>query len=238
MINDLADVERDREHPDKQHRPIASGELSVGAAAVSAVVLTTASILLSLAMSSNLTVIVLLYILINLAYSFWLKHVVIIDVFCVASGFLLRIIAGAVVINVTPSPWILICTLLLALFLALGKRQHEILLSQDQRYEIEHSPVLVGYSLHLVDQLIAIVTSSTILTYLLYTLDPNTIRRLDAPYLFTTGIFVILGVFRYLFIAHKGTLAGNPVELVFKDPTFLAVVLGWMLSIVAVIYLI
>jgi 4-hydroxybenzoate polyprenyltransferase len=238
MINDIADFEHDREHPDKQHRPIASGELSIRAAAVSAVLLTTAGILLSLALSSNLTVIVLLYLLINLAYSFWLKHIVIIDVFCVASGFLLRILAGAAVINVTPSPWILICTLLLALFIVLGKRQHELLFFRDNRNEIKHRPVLAGYSLRLVDQLITVVTSSTILAYLLYTLDPNTILRLDAPYLFTTGIFVILGVFRYLFIVNKGTLAGNPEELVYKDPAFLAVVLGWMLSVVTVIYFI
>lgn len=238
MINDIADVERDRQHPDKRSRPIASGELSANAAAAFSVAIIFASIILSLALSFSLTLIVLLYIAINLAYSFWLKHVVIIDVFCVASGFLLRIMSGAIVINVIPGPWILICTLLLALFLALGKRRHELILLQDKQKDAKQRPVLVNYSSSLVDQLITVVTSITIIAYLLYTLEPHTIRRLDAPYLFTTGFFVILGVFRYLYIVHKGTLAGNPVELVFKDLPFLFVVLAWAVSVVGMIYLV
>jgi 4-hydroxybenzoate polyprenyltransferase len=237
IINDIADWRHDREHPEKRHRPIASGELSISTAAAFAAVLLVSCLVLSFVLSASLTLILLLYIVINLGYSFWLKHVVIIDVFCVASGFLLRIMAGAVVINVIPGPWILICTLLLALFLALGKRRHELILLQDQRKDLKHRPVLGNYSSLLVDQLITVVTAITILAYLLYTLDPNTVSRLDAPYLYTTGFFVILGVFRYLFIVDSGTLAGNPVELIFKDLPFLFVVVAWVLSVLAMIYL-
>jgi 4-hydroxybenzoate polyprenyltransferase len=169
------------------------------------------------------------YGIINILYSLWLKHIVIVDVFCIASGFVLRILMGSVLISVPPSPWILICTLLLAVFMALGKRRHELLLSENESKN--YRPVLENYTPYLVDQLISVVTPVTIISYILYTLDPNTIERLHAPNLFYTAIFVLLGIFRYVFIIHKKDLAGSPVEMVLKDKPFLMVVLAWVISV-------
>ena len=234
FFNDIFDIENDRQHPDKSGRPLPSGRVSIPVAVLVSIILLGMSITLSFATNIEVTRILIIYAGINVLYSVWLKHVVIIDVFCVASGFVLRILAGAIAIGVSASPWILICTLLLALFMALGKRRHELVLLEEN--STSHRPVLGEYTPYLVDQLIAVITPLTVISYVLYTLDEDTIERFGSDYFFVTGGFVMLGIFRYLYIIHRRDLAGSPVELLFKDVPFQFTVIAWMVSVVIMIY--
>jgi 4-hydroxybenzoate polyprenyltransferase len=234
IFNDIFDRENDRQHPVKRFRPLPSGELEVPFAAVVSALLFSASFSFSFTINKNIAYLIMLYAIINILYSIWLKHIVIIDVFCVASGFILRILAGAIAANVRASPWILICTLLLALFMALGKRRHELVLLEGE--STNHRIVLGEYTPYLVDQLIAVITPLTVISYVLYTLDKKTIEQFGSDYLFVTAGFVMLGVFRYLYIIHKRDLAGSPVELIFRDRPFLAIIFVWMVSILLAIY--
>ena len=234
IFNDIFDRENDRQHPVKRFRPLPSGELEVPLAAVVSALLFSASFSFSFTINKNIAYLIMLYAIINILYSIWLKHIVIIDVFCVASGFVLRILAGAIAANVRASPWILICTLLLALFMALGKRRHELILLEGE--STNHRIVLGEYTPYLVDQLIAVITPLTVISYVLYTLDHKTIERFGSDYLFVTAGFVMLGVFRYLYIIHKRDLAGSPVELIFRDRPFLVIIFVWMVSVLLAIY--
>ena len=234
IFNDIFDRENDRQHPVKRFRPLPSGELEVPFAAVVSALLFSASFSFSFTINKDIAYLIMLYAIINILYSIWLKHIVIIDVFCVASGFVLRILAGAIAANVRASPWILICTLLLALFMALGKRRHELILLEGE--STNHRIVLGEYTPYFVDQLIAVITPLTVISYVLYTLDHKTIEQFGSDYLFVTAGFVMLGVFRYLYIIHKRDLAGSPVELIFRDRPFLVIIFVWMVSVFLAIY--
>ncbi len=234
LLNDISDVERDRIHPDKRHRPIASGKLSVRAAITACVSLALISVLISGFVSIPAAFIVTGYLGLNVAYSMWLKHVVILDVFSIAVGFLLRVLAGAVAIDVHPTPWLLIATFLIALFLALAKRREELTSLEDQ--SDNHRPVLTHYTTALADELISVVTPVTLLAYLLYTLDAETKLRFQSDWLYVTGIFVIFGVFRYLYLVHRKNLGGSPTDLVLKDIPLLGAVVGWGISFALIIY--
>ncbi|HLB64721.1 MAG TPA: decaprenyl-phosphate phosphoribosyltransferase [Anaerolineales bacterium] len=234
IINDLVDLPHDRQHPVKRKRPIASGKLSVRAARAAAAVLAALTLAGSLALDLRFALIVAVYVVSNLLYSFWLKHIPIIDVFVVASGFVLRVAAGVVLLTVERfSPWLYVCTTLLALYLGFGKRRAEMVLLADGANA--HRKVLDGYTIPLLDSLIIIVSGTTIVAYSLYTfsapnLPGNHLMMLTIP-------FVIYGIFRYLLLIHVQDAGGAPEEMILTDRPLLSTFLLWGLSVVAILYL-
>ena len=234
LLNDVADRERDRLDPRKRVRPIAAGRLRVGVAVAAAAALVAAGLALAALLSRPFLVTALAYVVLLVAYSVWLKHVVIVDVLVVAGGFVLRAVAGAVVIDVEMSGWLLICTILLALFLALGKRRYEYLaLDQDA---VRHRPILAEYSPALLDQMIAVVTASTVTAYALYTMSPETVAKFHTHLLPATLPFVLYGIFRYLYLLYRRQLGGNPSELLLNDKALLINTLGWIFAVLLIIY--
>jgi len=234
LLNDAADREKDRLHPDKKWRPIASGRLPAGTAVTAAAVLVVAALAGSLVLSRPLAVVALAYAVLLGAYSVWLKHVVIVDVIVVAIGFVLRAVAGAVAIDVEISDWLLICTVLMALFLALGKRRHEYLTLGEAA--VRHRPILAEYSAGLLDQMIAVVTASTVTAYALYTMSPETVAKFETHLLPVTLPFVLYGIFRYLYLLYRRQLGGNPSELFLNDGPLLVNTLLWILAVALIIY--
>lgn len=233
IINDIFDRENDKKHPVKSKRPIASGKVPIPAAITFAIIILVISIALS-AYANYLTVIALAtYMILNLAYSAFLKHVVIIDVMSIAAGFVLRAAAGGFAIEVPISPWLLVCTILLALFLGFGKRRHELALLNDEA--INHRKALADYSTPFLDQMISVVTASTVVAYAFYTLSPEVVEKFDTHWLSATIPFVLYGIFRYLFlIFHRGT-GGNPTKLMITDVPLLLCVLFWLVTVLIVI---
>jgi len=234
LFNDIADVEADRNHPVKKFRPIASGQLPIGVAWVAALVLVLISLPLAYMLSLGFFVVLVTYLVINLLYSRWLKHVPILDVMIIAFGFVLRVAAGVTLITVERfSPWLYVITLLFSLYIGLGKRRAEIsLLSQGAG---SHRKVLDGYTLPLLDQYITIVSGTTIIAYSLYTfsapnLPENHTMMLTIP-------FVIYGIFRYLQLIQTGHAAGSPDEVALKDRPLQITVVLWVLAVIAVFYL-
>ena len=234
LLNDVADRDKDRLHPDKRGRPIASGRLPVRAALAAAVVLIVIGLAAAVWLSRPFAVAAAAYVVLLSAYSAWLKHVVIIDVLVVALGFVLRAAAGALAIGVAISGWLLICTVLLALFLALGKRRHEVLTLAGGA--ARHRPILAEYSAALLDQMIAVVTASTVTAYALYTMSPETVGKFHTRLLPITLPFVLYGIFRYLYLLYRRELGGNPSDLLLSDRALLANTLLWMATLVVIIY--
>lgn len=235
IINDIKDVEKDRVHPLKSKRPIAAGELSLSFAVISTVGISSASLLLAFLLDSSFGLVALLYFALLCAYSFYLKHVVILDVLTIAIGFVLRAIAGAVVIHVAFSSWLLLCTILLALFLGLSKRRHELVLLGENAHS--HRKILEEYSPYLLDQMIGVVTASTLMAYALYTMAPETIQKFGTKYMILTIPFVIYGIFRYLYLVHHKEQGGNPTTIMIIDKPILINVLLWALVSILVIYM-
>lgn len=235
LTNDLADRERDRAHPEKRRRPIASGTLPAGTAAAVAATLAVVAIVVTLAINPRVTVVLVAYALLNAAYSAGLKHVVIVDVFCIAIGFVLRVVAGSLAIAIIPTAWIVVATFLLALFLALAKRRNELQMLGTE--SSGHRPVLDAYTTPLVDELISVVTPATLLTYLLYTLDPEVMHRLGSTHLYVSSVFVVFGIFRYLFLVHRHELGGSPTDIVLKDAPLIAGIAGWVVTLTVLVYL-
>jgi 4-hydroxybenzoate polyprenyltransferase len=234
LLNDIADRERDRLHPTKRLRPIASGELPAGRAATVAVVLIVLGLAAAWMIGRAFTGAAVVYVLLLAIYSVWLKHLVIADVLTVALGFVVRAVAGALAIDVLISGWLVICTLLLALFLALGKRRHEYLtLGEDAR---RHRPILAEYSAGLLDQMMAVVTASTVTAYALYTMSPETVAKFHTNLLPATLPFVLYGIFRYLYLLYRRQLGGNPSELFLNDRPLLVNTACWMLAVLLIIY--
>jgi 4-hydroxybenzoate polyprenyltransferase len=234
IINDLADIEKDRLHPRKRLRPLPSGKLRPAVAAGAAVAL--AVIPLAVAAWLNIWVGLVLgvYLLQNIAYSFYLKNVVLIDVMVLALGFLLRVVAGVLIVPVSNfSPWLYVCVVLGALFLGFGKRRHEIALLEESAGK--HRSSLLEYNLPLLDQIIGIVTTSILLTYTLYTFEAKTALVRDGRMLLTTP-FVFYFLTRYLYLIHVKKLGGSPDELLLKDIPLLTNTLLWMMAVVALIY--
>jgi 4-hydroxybenzoate polyprenyltransferase len=234
LLNDVADRDKDRLHPDKRMRPIASGRLSVRAALVAAAVLIVGGLAAALWLSRPFALVALTYVVLLSAYSARLKHVVIVDVLVVAIGFVLRAAAGALVIGVAISGWLLICTVLLALFLALGKRRHEVLTLGESA--AGHRPILAEYSAGLLDQMIAVVTASTVTAYALYTMSPETVAKFHTPFLPATLPFVLYGIFRYLYLLYHRQLGGNPTDMVVRDRPLVLNTLLWMIVVLLIIY--
>jgi 4-hydroxybenzoate polyprenyltransferase len=234
LLNDVADREKDRRHPDKRHRPIASGALPPRVALAVAGVLIVLGLAAAYRLSPSFALAAAGYVALLAAYSAWLKHVVIVDVLVVAIGFVLRAAAGALVVEARISGWLLICTILLALFLALGKRRHEVLALEAGG--VTHRPILVEYSAPFLDQTIAVVTASTVTAYALYTMSPETVAKFHTALLPLTLPFVLYGVFRYLYLLYHRQLGGNPSELFLGDRALLVNTLAWMAAVVLIIY--
>jgi 4-hydroxybenzoate polyprenyltransferase len=234
ILNDLKDIEEDRLHPIKSKRPLAAGRLKKSQAIAAFVILSFVSLLLAAMVNREFLWVCLVYFVLQIAYSFTLKHVVILDVFIVASGFFLRVIAGAVAIQVQISPWLLICTTLLALFLALSKRRHEILLLDEEA--VNHRPILKEYSPYLLDQMISVATASTVIAYCLYTISGETIEKFGTNKLILTIPFVLYGIFRYLYLIHQKAEGGTPETLILKDRPLLFDIFLWIISAALIIY--
>ncbi len=215
LLNDYLDREQDRHHPRKKLRPVASGRIHPPVALSMSIFLMAWSLAAGFLVGINLFLTTALYLAIETLYSIVLKRIVILDVFCIASGFLLRVLAGVLVINVPVSNWLLVCTIFLSLFLALGKRRAEILLLQE--HATHHRSVLSEYSLPLIDQMITIVTASTVLSYVLYTLSAETVSKFHTKNLLITSAFVIYGVFRYLYLIYQKNEGDAPDRLLFSD---------------------
>ncbi|MGD1102917.1 MAG: decaprenyl-phosphate phosphoribosyltransferase [Terriglobia bacterium] len=235
VLNDILDASEDRHHPTKKLRPIASGRLSATTAGIVGAILGGGGLIAAWRLNTGFFGIVVAYLALNILYSTFLKHVVLLDVFIVAAGFLFRVIAGGLVIRVAISPWLIVCTTLLALFIALSKRRHELVLLGDRASD--HRAILADYSPYFLDQLISIVTASTVVSYALYTLSPDVQNKFPGKRLEITIPFVLFGIFRYLHLIHHGEQGGNPTRSLFTDPVLLLVVLFWAAFVILIIYL-
>jgi 4-hydroxybenzoate polyprenyltransferase len=234
LINDVADRDADQQHPLKRHRPIASAQVSVRLALTTAGVLAIASLAGAVLLSTGLALISGAYLLLLLLYSATLKHVVILDALTVAAGFVLRAVAGAVAVDVPIGSWLLVCTTLLALFLALSKRRHELTLLGESA--LWHRRILQEYSPYLLDQMIAVVTASTLIAYSMYATSAETAARFGTPWLGLTIPFVLYGIFRYLYLVHQKSGGGSPTSMLVTDPPLLGCVALWALSLIAILY--
>ncbi len=234
LFNDVLDIEQDRKHPLKRLRPIASGQLSKSFALMIAYVLIVWSMAMAFLLDRNFSLLLAVYFIIGILYSVCLKNIVIIDLFCIASGFLLRVLCGVVVIGVPISHWLLSCTIFLSLFLALGKRRAEMVLLKKEA--LEHRSVLCEYSLSFIDQMITIVAASTILSYVLYTFSSETIAKFHTNNLSYSVPFVIYGVFRYLYLLYQKNEGGSPEKLLFSHKPLLYNLICYLVVVVAIIY--
>jgi len=234
IFNDLTDLRRDKIHPVKSRRPLASGRLKVSYAILALVVFTPFALGVSLYLNASFFVVSLIYLLVQLAYCFSLKDIVILDAFAVTLGFVLRVVAGAVVIDVEISSWFLICTTLLALFLALSKRRHELIALKLEAKN--HRKVLEEYSPYLLDQMISVVTASTVITYSLYTMSEQTVSKVGTRNLIYTVPFVLYGIFRYLYLIHEKNKGGSPETILVTDKPLMINILLWVLTVGIILY--
>jgi len=230
--NDLRDVAADRLHPTKRRRPIAAGQVPPWLAATLALALGAGGLLLALWLGTSFMLVASLYVLLTASYSIWLKHLVLIDVFGISAGFVLRAVGGAVVIGVPVSPWLYVCTVLVSLFLGLGKRRNELEVLEGGA--AGHRKNLEQYSLELVDQLILIVASVTIMAYSLYTFSAENLPR-DHSMMLTIPL-VVYGLFRYLYLVRVKRQGGAPEDLLLTDPGMLGTAVAWVLVSVIVLY--
>lgn len=229
IINDIIDIEKDRAHPHKRYRPLAFGQLNASLAAGFAVFTALASLSGAFWLNLNFGLSAVAYLALTTAYSFKLKNVVIVDVLTIAIGFVFRAVAGAAAIAVNISPWLLVCTFLLALFLALTKRRHELLLLENNAFL--HRKILDEYKPEMLEQMISVVTSSTVMAYSLYTFTSG-----HSEYLMGTIPFVIYGVFRYMYLVHQKNIGGSPESALFKDLPMALNIILWGISCSLILY--
>lgn len=235
LLNDVIDLEQDRRHPFKRHRAIASGKVKASLAFGTAVVLTLGSLVLGFLLGREFGWVLAGYLGLMFLYSAWLKRVVILDVLTIALGFVLRAVAGGVVIQVEISSWLLVCTVLLALFIGLGKRRHELVLLENSAGE--HREILKEYSPYLLDQMIAVVTASTVVAYALYTMSTETVTKFGTKNLEFTIPFVLYGIFRYLYLIHQRKVGGSPERVLLSDWPLLLDILLWVVAVGIILYL-
>lgn len=233
LINDLCDRHRDAVHPVKRRRPLASGALSPAMATLAAVVLVGWCLAVAASLGTNFLFIAIGYLTLMVAYSFFLKNIVIADAGCIAAGFVLRAFAGGAVIDVVISRWLIICTALLSVFLALGKRRHELSRLTDQA--AQHRPVLRKYNVAFLDQLISITTGCCLVSYFLYCVVSET--GIEHPWLLATAPFVAYGLFRYLYCIYCKGKGGSPEDIVLNDKVFLANGLAYAVVVLLTIYI-
>src|SRR6267142_1039943 len=234
LFNDVADREADQSHPLKRERPIASGRLSATTALLVGLLLGVAGVQAAFMIGTRLGLIAGTYLTLLLIYSAALKHVVIVDVLVIAAGFVLRAMAGAVAVQVPIGHWLLVCTTLLALFLALSKRRHELTLLADGA--TGHRRILEEYSPYLLDQMVSVVTASTLVAYVSYATSAETAERLGTDRLGLTIPFVLYGIFRYLYLVHQKRGGGSPAEMLLTDRPLLACVALWTACVIVILY--
>lgn len=235
ILNDIRDLEEDKLHPVKSKRPLASGKLKKAHALYALGFLVLSGLVGAFLLNIYFFFALLVYFVLQIAYSSWLKHVVIIDVFLIAIGYLIRVIAGGLAIEVQLSPWLFICTILIALFLALSKRRHELILL-DKSAET-HRPILKEYTPQLLDQMIAVVTASTVISYSLYTVSSETVAKFGTSNLLFTVPFVLYGIFRYLYLVHQKDEGGSPEALIIKDKPLLVDLFLWIATAMLILYI-
>jgi 4-hydroxybenzoate polyprenyltransferase len=240
VLNDLVDLERDRIHPRKKFRPIASGRVSRGAGMILFAFFVVSGAALTAWLGLEFAIAAVSFFVLNLAYSFFLKNLVVLDVMAIALSFEVRAIAGVEALKaldpaIEISPWLLVCTLFLALFLGFGKRRHELNLLKGEA--AGHRATLGQYSERFLDTLIAVVTAATVLAYAIYTVAPDTVEKFHTTALVYSIPFVIYGIFRYLYLIFERQIGGSPSEILLTDPPLFLTILGWMAAVFAVVYL-
>ena len=233
VLNDIVDIEKDRAHPVKRNRPLPSGRLSVRAAWVLVILFGPGILAVAAFFDPRFACAAFIYFSLQISYSLALKNIVILDVFVISFGFVLRVVAGALPIGVVISNWILICTMLLALFLALSKRRHEIILLEDRADA--HRLILREYTPYLLDQMIGVVTSATLVAYMVFTLTTETIAKFG-PHMVLTVPFVLYGIFRYLYLVHTKKSGGMPEETLLADLPLQIDILAYGIVSVLIIY--
>lgn len=234
IFNDLCDIKKDREHPVKRNRPLASGALNANLARVAMIALFAVAAIGALALSHAFALVIAVYLATCLAYSLKLKEFVILDVILIASGFVLRAVSGAVLIGVGVSEWLILCTSMVALLIGFGKRRHELTLLNGNA--ANHRTNLNDYSIDFLDSIMNICAGAAVLTYALYTRADETVARVGSHAMLLTIPFVVYGVFRYLFLIHRRQAGGDPVQLLFRDRPTLLNLLLWIVSAGLVIY--
>ena len=229
IFNDMLDIEKDREHPRKRKRPLAAGVITKREAQILMTFMLPAAIAFSFMLNYSFGIIIMIYLLNNLLYTLYVKHLVILDVMSIALGFILRVAGGALAIGVLISPWLLLCTFLLALFLGFSKRRNELLVLQEDAQS--HRMILEHYSLEFIDSMLSIVTASTLISYSLYTFFAS-----DDKYSMVTILFVLYGIFRYQYLIYNKKLGESPEEIVLTDKPLLINILLWILTSIVILY--
>ncbi|MBU0517508.1 decaprenyl-phosphate phosphoribosyltransferase [bacterium] len=234
LINDIKDVEQDKLHPEKKNRPLPAGLISPGQASFTAVILAIGSLALAYWLGSNYGYLLTAYWVMMLFYTFKLKQLVIVDLLVIAAGFIIRALSGAAVLDVVISRWLLVCTIFLALFLILAKRRNEIVKMGDNA--AGHRAILAEYGERFLDQMIAVATACTVMSYVLYTLDPETVAKFQTTNLIFTAPFVIYGIFRYLYLVYQKKLGGRPEVTLLMDRSLLFSVFLWIIVSMIIVY--
>ena len=235
VLNDIADVEADRSHPEKKHRPLPSGEVTQrGALLILAFLVLVDAAVLSL-LNVRFVMIAVLYFILNIAYSFKLKEIVLLDVFIIAAGFMLRVLGGAYAIDVQVSSWIVLCSLFISLFLGFAKRRSELIQMQDSP-GTSIRKVLRVYRVDFIDQMLTIAAAGAVISYALYTVAPRTIEMFGTDKMIYTTVFVIYGVFRYLYLIHTSSSIQNPTIALISDFPILGTGLLWIITCIGLIY--
>lgn len=236
IINDLVDIEADKQHPRKKKRPLPSGQLPKRLAIIAAIIIPSVSLTAAALLSPQFAIVLILYFVIHVLYSFWLKNIVIIDIMAITAGFVLRVAAGVVVVQVANfSPWLYACTGLLALFLAIGKRRQELILLAENAQNVRAT--YKDYNLPLLDEMLRLVMTGTFVAYLLYTVESNTIQVVNTSLALITVPFVLYGLFRYMYLIYVRNEGSAPDELLLQDRPLLASILLWGLTFVGILYL-
>ena len=234
LMNDVIDREADRVHPGKANRPVATGQISPASAMLGATILGIGGVGLGALSGVDVALVLIAYLVLNVLYGTWLKHIVIVDVFSICAFFIMRLLAGALAVDVKPSIWLLLCGGLLALYLGFAKRRHELVLLGGG--STNHRAVLADYSTTFLDQLSVVLLSVTVVSYIMYTLESDTARAVGSNALTYSTAFVLYGVLRYLYLVHRND-AGNPTETLLTDRSLLAAVVLWAGYCGTVIYL-
>lgn len=232
VLNDYMDIEEDKQHPKKKYRPLASGKVGRNTAKILIVLLSGVSLISAYVINANLFIVLAIYFILNIAYSLKLKHITIVDIFIIATGFVLRLFAGASVIDNQLSMWIIIMTFLLALFLAVAKRRDDVLLAFEGK---ETRKNIDGYNLEFVNAVMVFMAGVIVVAYVLYTVSDDVIHRLNSSNLYITAFFVILGVMRYMQITFVEGNSGNPTKVVLKDRFLQITILFWLASFFVIV---
>ena len=235
IINDIADREADRQHPIKKNRPIASGQISIPQAVVTFLVILAAVVLAGRNLDLKFQLVVLIYFVLNLSYSFGLKRVILVDVFVIAAGYMLRVLAGAYAIAVLISPWLVLCTLFVSVFLAISKRRGELMLAKNTVGYVGRA-VLQQYDMALIDQLMTIAAAGMAISYALYTVAERTVTIFGTDNLIFTTVFVLFGIFRYLFLVRRKENDDDPAHVLITDWAMVFNVIAWFASCIVIIY--